>query len=47
MINSTRGSLEEMSVQGLQPGTSYRVRVVAHSEAGAGATSEVSGPYLL
>ena len=42
VINSSRGWLEEMSVQGLQPGTSYRVRVVAQAEAGAGATSEVS-----
>ena len=29
-------------MQGLQPGTSYRVRVLAHSEAGAGASSQVS-----
>ena len=31
VINSTRGTLEEISVQGLQPGTSYRVRVVAQA----------------
>ena len=46
VINSSRGWLEEMSVQGLQPGTSYRVRVVAQAEAGAGATSEVSSLFL-
>ena len=34
-------------MQGLQPGTSYRVRVLAHSEAGAGASSQVSIISLL
>ena len=47
MINSSRGWLEEMSVQGLQPGTSYRVRVVAQAEAGAGVTSEVSTLFFV
>ena len=47
VINSSRGWLEEMSVQGLQPGTSYRVRVVAQAEAGAGVTSEVCSLFFV
>ena len=39
VINSTRGSLEEISLQGLLPGTTYTVRVLAHSEQGPGSSS--------
>ena len=39
-MNSTRGTLEEISLQGLQPGALYRVRVVAHNEHGPGMSSQ-------
>ena len=39
MVNSTRGTLEEVSLQGLLPGTMYSVRVVAHNEHGPGQSS--------
>ena len=39
-MNSTRGTLEELNVQGLQPGTEYVVRVVAHNEHGSGDSSD-------
>ena len=39
MVNSTRGTLEEVSLQGLLPGTMYSVRVVAHNEHGPGRSS--------
>jgi len=41
IVNSTRGTLEELSIQGLQPGTSYLVRVLAHNEHGPGQSSPV------
>ncbi len=40
MLNSTRGSLEEVNVQGLQPGAKYVLRVVAHNDFGAGESSQ-------
>jgi hypothetical protein len=39
VVNSTRGTLEEVSLQGLLPGTLYTVRVVAHNEHGPGVSS--------
>ena len=39
VVNSTRGTLEEVSLQGLLPGTRYGVRVVAHNEHGPGMSS--------
>ena len=39
VINSTRGTLEEISLQGLLPGTTYTVRVVAHNQEGPGLSS--------
>ena len=39
VVNSTRGTLEEVSLQGLLPGTMYSVRVVAHNEHGPGQSS--------
>ncbi len=40
MLNSTRGNLEELNVQGLQPGTEYLFRVVANNQHGAGQSSK-------
>ncbi|XP_059093555.1 neogenin-like isoform X2 [Tigriopus californicus] len=40
VLNSTRGNLEELNVQGLVPGTRYIMRVVAHNEHGAGDSSQ-------
>ena len=40
VINSTRGTLEEISLQGLLPGTTYTVRVVAHNQQGPGLSSD-------
>ena len=40
VLNSTGGNLEELNVQGLQPGTTYELRVVAHNEHGSGESSE-------
>jgi hypothetical protein len=39
IVNSTRGSLEEISLQGLLPATTYTVRLVAHNEQGPGPPS--------
>ena len=39
VVNSTRGTLEEVSLQGLLPGTRYSARVVAHNEHGPGVSS--------
>ena len=39
VVNSTRGTLEEVSLQGLIPGTRYIIRVVAQNENGAGESS--------
>ena len=39
VINSTRGTLEEISLQGLLPGTTYTVRVLAHNHHGPGISS--------
>ena len=39
VVNSTRGTLEEVSLQGLLPGTRYSGRVVAHNEHGPGMSS--------
>ena len=39
VVNSTRGTLEEVSLQGLLPGTLYSVRVLAHNEHGPGQSS--------
>ncbi len=35
-MNTTRGSLEEISLQGLLPATAYTVRILAHNEHGPG-----------
>ena len=40
VINSTRGTLEEISLQGLLPGTTYTVRVLAHNQQGPGVSSQ-------
>ena len=40
MLNSTSGTLEELNIQGLQPGTLYVVRVVAINQFGAGESSK-------
>lgn len=39
VVNSTRGTLEEVSLQGLLPGTMYTIRVIAHNEHGPGQSS--------
>ena len=39
VLNSTKGNLEEVNVQGLSPGASYLFRVVALNQHGAGTTS--------
>ena len=39
MVNSTRGTLEEVNIQSLQPGARYALRVVAYNEHGAGDSS--------
>ena len=39
VVNSTRGSLEEISLQGLLPATTYTLRILAHNEGGAGPPS--------
>jgi hypothetical protein len=41
VVNSTRGNLEEVNIQGLQPGTNYAFRVVAYNDHGSGDSSEV------
>ena len=38
-MNSTRGTLEEVNIQSLQPGARYILRVVAYNEHGAGDSS--------
>jgi len=40
VVNSTRGNLEEVNIQGLQPGTTYAVRVVGFNDHGMGESSE-------
>ena len=40
VLNSTSGTLEELNIQGLQPGTLYVVRVVAINQFGAGESSK-------
>jgi hypothetical protein len=57
-VNTTRGSLEEISLQGLLPATTYTLRILAHNEHGPGPPSappltlttqaevEVPGPLL-
>lgn len=48
VVNSTRGSMEEVIIQGLQPGSTYVVRVVAHNLFGPGESSSpirVSGTH--
>lgn len=40
VVNSTRGNLEEINIQGLSPGTSYIFRVVARNRHGAGESSQ-------
>ena len=39
MVNSTGGTLEEVNIQGLQPGTTYMLRVVAMQEGSVFSTS--------
>ena len=39
VVNSTRGTLEEVNIQSLQPGARYVLRVVAYNEHGAGDSS--------
>ena len=39
VVNSTRGNLEEINIQGLSPGTDYIFRVLARNQHGAGQTS--------
>ena len=41
VVNSTRGNLEEVNIQGLQPGTNYGFRVVAYNDHGPGDSSEI------
>lgn len=40
VLNSTNGNLEEMNVQGLQPGTKYLLRVFARNQHGSGDSSK-------
>ena len=40
VVNSTRGNLEEINIQGLRPGSSYIFRVVARNQHGGGASSQ-------
>ena len=40
VVNSTRGTLEEVNIQSLRPGARYVLRVVAYNENGAGDSSE-------
>ena len=50
VLNATSGSLQELNVQGLQPGSDYEFRVVAHNQHGIGESSqplEVSTILLL
>ena len=39
-MNTTRNSLEEINIQGLQPSTKYQFRVVAYNEHGPGDSSD-------
>ena len=39
VVNSTRGTLEEVNIQSLQPGTTYVMRVIAHNQHGSGDSS--------
>jgi hypothetical protein len=39
VVNTTRGSLEEISLQGLLPATTYTLRILAHNEHGPGTPS--------
>ena len=39
VVNSTRGTLEEVNIQSLRPGARYVLRVVAYNENGAGDSS--------
>jgi hypothetical protein len=39
VVNTTRGSLEEISLQGLLPATTYTLRILAHNEHGPGPPS--------
>ena len=39
VVNSTRGTLEEVNIQSLRPGARYALRVVAYNENGAGDSS--------
>ena len=41
VVNSTRGNLEEVNIQGLQPGTNYAFRVVGYNDHGNGDSSDV------
>ncbi|XP_071745150.1 neogenin isoform X2 [Lepeophtheirus salmonis] len=41
VMNSTRGELSEVNIQGLTPGTSYEFRVLAFNENGRGEYSEM------
>ena len=41
VVNSTRGNLEEVNIQGLLPGTSYEFRVVARNQHGLGESSSL------
>jgi hypothetical protein len=36
VVNSSRGNLEEINIQGLSPGTSYDFRIVARNQHGGG-----------
>ena len=40
VLNATSGSLQELNVQGLQPGSAYEFRVVAHNQHGIGESSQ-------
>ncbi len=40
VLNTTRNSLEEVNIQGLQPATKYQFRVVAYNEHGPGDSSD-------
>ena len=39
VLNATSGSLQELNVQGLQPGSAYEFRVVALNQHGIGESS--------